>query len=112
MKLRPITKAVLQVFSSGITIGAASIASAQETQQPPRVGAEVRESIVVTPPKRETPLKHVPFSITAQTEEDIHRSGAATLEDLSRNVGGLASQNSGPGQTHEPIRGVSCAHNA
>src|SRR5258706_5587998 len=107
MNLRPITKAVLQVFSSGITIGAASIASAQETQQPPRVGAEVRESIVVTATKREAALKDVPFSINAQTEEDIQRSGAATLEDLSRNVAGLAIQNLGPGQSQVSIRGVS-----
>src|SRR5258706_10542719 len=107
MKLRPTTKAVLQVFSSGITIGAASIAVAQETQQPPRVGAEVRESIVVTATKRETPLKDVPFSINAQTEEDIQRSGAVTLEDLSRNVAGLAVQNLGPGQSQVSIRGVS-----
>jgi iron complex outermembrane receptor protein len=49
----------------------------------------------------------VPFSINAQTEEDIQRSGAVTLEDLSRNVAGLAIQNLGPGQSQVSIRGVS-----
>jgi len=107
MKLRPIAKAVLLIFPSGLAIGAASIASAQETQQPPRAGAEVRESIVVTATKREAALKDVPFSINAQTEEDIQRSGAVTLEDLSRNVAGLAIQNLGPGQSQVSIRGVS-----
>ena len=107
MKLRPTTKAVLQAFSSGFAIGAASIASAQQTPQPPRAGADVQDRIVVTATKRETSLQDVPFSINAQTEEDIQRSGAATLEDLSRNVAGLAIQNLGPGQSQVTIRGVS-----
>src|SRR5258705_5194760 len=109
MKLRPTTKAVLQAFSSGSAISAASIASAQQTQPPPAAaaGPTKLESIVVTATKRETPLKDVPFSINAQTEEDIQRSGAVTLEDLSRNVAGLAVQNLGPRQSHVSIRGVS-----
>ena len=107
MKLRPVTKAVLLVFPSGLAMGAASIASAQETQQPPKVDADVRDRIVVTATKRESSLVDVPFSINAQTQEDIQRSGAVTLEDLSRNVAGLAVQNLGPGQTQVSIRGVS-----
>jgi len=107
MKLRPTAKAVLLVFPSGLAIGAAGIASAQQTQQPPKVDADVRDRIVVTATKRETSLVDVPFSINAQTEEDIRRSGAVTLEDLSRNVAGLAIQNLGPGQSQVAIRGVS-----
>src|SRR5258706_4479294 len=107
MKLRPMTKAVLLAFPSGLAIGAANIASAQEAQQPPKVDADVRARIVVTATKRETSLRDVPFSINAQTEEDIRRSGAVTLEDLSRNVAGLAIQNLGPGQSQVSIRGVS-----
>ena len=49
----------------------------------------------------------MPFSINAQTEADIQRSGATTVEDLSRNVAGLAVQNLGPGQSQVSIRGVS-----
>ncbi len=109
MKLRPIAKAVLLAFPSSLAIGAASIASAQQTQPPTAAegGPTKLESIVVTATKRETALKDVPFSINAQTEEDIQRSGAVTLEDLSRNVAGLAVQNLGPGQSQVSIRGVS-----
>ena len=56
---------------------------------------------------RETSLIDVPFSINAQTEEDIQRANANTLEDLSRNVAGLTIQNLGPGQSQVSIRGVS-----
>src|SRR5260221_570313 len=107
MKLRPTTKAVLLVFRSGLAMGTASIAGAQEAQQPPNPGAQTVEGIVGTGTKREAALKDVPFSINAQTEEDIQRSGAVTLEDLSRNVAGLAIQNLGPGQSQVSIRGVS-----
>src|SRR5260221_9722601 len=104
MKLRPMTKVVLLALRYGWAIGAAGIASAQQTQQPPKVSAE---PLFVTATKRETSLQDVPFSINAQTEEDIRRSGAVTLEDLSRNVAGLAIQNLGPGQSQVTIRGVS-----
>ena len=63
--------------------------------------------IVVTATLREERLIEVPFSVNAQTEADIQRSGAVTLEDLSRNVAGLAVQNLGPGQSQVSIRGVS-----
>ncbi|NNM76754.1 TonB-dependent receptor [Sphingomonas sp. ID1715] len=73
-------------------------------------GAEVADSnddIIVTATKRATSLQDVPFSINAQTQQDIQRSGSATLEDLSRNVAGLTIQNLGPGQSQVSIRGVS-----
>ncbi len=109
MKLRPMAKAVLLAFPSSLAIGAAGIASAQQTQPPPKAEAATTklESITVTATKREASLVDVPFSINAQTEEDIKRSGAVTLEDLSRNVAGLAIQNLGPGQSQISIRGVS-----
>ncbi len=65
------------------------------------------QEIVVTATLRSTSLLEVPFSINAQTEEDIQRSGAQTVEDLARNVAGLAVQNLGPGQSQVAIRGVS-----
>src|SRR5207253_3725739 len=43
----------------------------------------------------------------AQTEADTRRSGAVTLEGLSRNVAGLTVQNLGPGQSQVSVRGVS-----
>ncbi|MEP3052292.1 MAG: TonB-dependent receptor [Erythrobacter sp.] len=63
--------------------------------------------IVVTATKRDSTIQDIPFSINAQTAEDIQRSGAVTLEDLSRNVAGLAVQNLGPGQSQVSVRGVS-----
>ena len=65
------------------------------------------EEIVVTATKRALAIQEVPFSINAQTQEDIRRIGATNLEDLARNVAGLAIQNLGPGQSHVGIRGVS-----
>jgi iron complex outermembrane receptor protein len=62
---------------------------------------------VVTATKRASTVQDVPFSINAQSEADIQRSGATTIEDLSRNVAGLAVQNLGPGQSQVSVRGVS-----
>jgi iron complex outermembrane receptor protein len=63
--------------------------------------------IIVTATKRDANIQDVPFSINAQTAEDIQKSGAVTLEDLSRNVAGLSVQNLGPGQSQVSVRGVS-----
>jgi len=65
------------------------------------------EEITVTATKRETTIQEVPFSINVQTAEDIRRSGATNLEELSRNIAGLTVQNLGPGQSQVAIRGVS-----
>ena len=65
------------------------------------------EEIIVTATKRESTIQDVPFSINAQTQADIRRSGATDLEELSRNVAGLTVQNLGPGQSQVAIRGVS-----
>jgi len=71
------------------------------------VVAQDIEEITVTATKRESTIQDVPFSINAQTQRDIQRSGAGTLEDLARNVAGLTIQNLGPGQSQVAIRGVS-----
>jgi iron complex outermembrane receptor protein len=63
--------------------------------------------IIVTATKRDATIQDVPFSINAQTQEDIQKSGAVTLEDLSRNVAGLTIQNLGPGQSQVSVRGIS-----
>ena len=71
MNLRSLTKAVLLAFPSGLALGAASIASAQQTQPPPKAGPEVMDRIVVTATKRETSLQDVPFSINAQDRKSV-----------------------------------------
>jgi iron complex outermembrane receptor protein len=76
------------------------IASAQDK-------ADTVEEVIVTATKRDATILNVPFSINAQTEADIQKSGAVTLEDLSRNVAGLTIQNLGPGQSQVSVRGVS-----
>ena len=63
--------------------------------------------IVVTGSKRDQTIQEVPFSINAQTAEAIQKTGAVTLEDVARNVAGLAVQNLGPGQSQVSVRGVS-----
>src|SRR5256885_3257443 len=63
--------------------------------------------IIVTATKRASRVQDVPFSINAQTQADIQRASAQTIEDISRNVAGLTVQNLGPGQSQVSIRGVS-----
>jgi iron complex outermembrane receptor protein len=65
------------------------------------------DELIVTATKRDATILDVPFSINAQTEADIQKTGAVTLEDLSRNVAGLTIQNLGPGQSQVAVRGVS-----
>ena len=79
-------------------------AQAQAVNQPEEPDPDL---IIVTATKRASTLQDVPFSINAQTQEDIQRANASTLEDISRNVAGLAVQNLGPGQSQVSIRGVS-----
>src|SRR5436305_15159421 len=79
------------------------------TSQPPRsqTPSSANEGeIVVTATKRASTVQEVPFSVNAQTQEDIQRANARTLEDISRNVAGLTVQNLGPGQSQVAIRGV------
>lgn len=99
--------AFLAGASLAACLTAASPAYAQDEPAPVAAAGENEETIVVTATKRETTLLEVPFSINAQTEEDIQRLGAGTIEDLSRNVAGLNVQNLGPGQSQVSIRGVS-----
>ena len=84
--------------------------SAAQAANPPAAAPAAEQygpDIIVTATKRASRVQDVPFSINAQTEADIQRSNAKTLEDLSRNVAGLAVQNLGPGQSQVSVRGVS-----
>ena len=101
-----------------LLIGAATLAivtpawaqTAEETQAQTTNQANEAEQgdvIIVTATKRASTVQDVPFSINAQTQEDIQKANASTIEDISRNVAGLAVQNLGPGQSQVSVRGVS-----
>ena len=111
--LRRINAVRSRTLFAAVSLAALAVASpayAQDEAVPPPGATEATdddEGIVVTATLREQSLFDVPFSINAQTEEDIQRSGANTIEDLSRNVAGLSIQNLGPGQSQISVRGVS-----
>ncbi len=109
-RIHAVRTRILFTAASVAALAVASPAYAQDEAVPPPGVAEAEddeEGIVVTATLREQSLFDVPFSINAQTEEDIQRSGANTIEDLSRNVAGLSIQNLGPGQSQISVRGVS-----
>jgi len=88
------------------SIAAVPAVIAQETEQGGH-GDSMMEEITVTATKRASTIQDLPFSINAMTEEDIRRTGAQNIEELSRYVAGLTIQNLGPGQSQVAIRGVS-----
>jgi iron complex outermembrane receptor protein len=100
--------AILLVGTAAVALATPSFAqtapeaTAQAVNQPDDVQGD---EIIVTATKRATTVQEVPFSINAQTEQDIQRANAQTIEDLSRNVAGLTVQNLGPGQSQVSVRG-------
>ena len=105
--------AVRSLLISAAALAVAAPAWAQtEPEQQAQAANQTTEAaqgdlIIVTATKRASTVQDVPFSINAQTQEDIQRANANTIEDISRNVAGLAVQNLGPGQSQVSIRGVS-----
>jgi iron complex outermembrane recepter protein len=65
------------------------------------------EELVVTARKRDETLIEVPFSINAQSEQQMRDKGVTNIEELSRNVASFTVQNLGPGQSQVAIRGIS-----
>lgn len=103
---RNFRRSVLLASVAAVLSGAPALA--QDTAAAPPEAEEYEGNvIIVSATKRDTTIQDVPFSINAQTQEDIQRSGAVTLEDLSRNVAGLTIQNLGPGQSQVSVRGIS-----
>jgi iron complex outermembrane receptor protein len=94
-----------RILAAGSLVASAiAVLSAPAAAQAVEGGAD---DIIVTATKRDASLQDIPFSINAQTAEMIQRSGATTIEDISRSVAGLTVQNLGPGQSQVSIRGVS-----
>jgi iron complex outermembrane receptor protein len=94
-------------FASRYAAGGVGIAAAFTAFAAPALAQTTDAEVIVTARKRAETILDVPFSINAQTQEDIQRSGAGNLEDISRNVAGLTIQNLGPGQSQAAVRGVS-----
>jgi len=92
---------------AAVSLLALSVATPAIAQDEPAAAAQGDQEVVVTATLRAQNLQDIPFSINAQTEADIQRSGATNLESLSRNVAGLQIQNLGPGQSQVAVRGVS-----
>jgi iron complex outermembrane recepter protein len=84
-----------------------SVLAAAVVSLVPTVSYAQLEEVLVTATKREASIQDLPFSINAQSEAEIQRQNATSLEDLSRNIAGLTVQNLGPGQSQVAIRGVS-----
>ncbi len=91
---------------AAVSLLALASAAPAFAQDEPAPATQEEQEVVVTATLRAQNLQDIPFSINAQTEEDIRRSGATTIEDLSRNVAGLQIQNLGPGQSQVAVRGV------
>ncbi len=106
-KSKNIVFALSSVFSDRLSIVAGMLILVSVTPDIASAQTKALEEVIVTATKRQQTIQDVPFSINAQTEEDIQRSGASSLEELSRNVAGLTIQNLGPGQSQVAIRGVS-----
>ena len=81
-------------------------AGAQQTAQQ-TADDKVLAELIVTASKREQTLQDVPFSVAAQTEDQIRNSGTNNIIDLARNVAGLTIADLGPGQSQAAIRGIS-----
>jgi iron complex outermembrane receptor protein len=84
-----------------------AVAQAANPQPGPQPTVQDEGAIIVTATKRASTVQDVPFSVNAQTQADIQRANAQTLEAISRNVAGLTVQNLGPGQSQVSVRGVS-----
>ncbi len=92
---------------AGTALGSSIILAAMAQAEEGKDEKFAFDEIVVTATKRASTIQDVPFSINAQTQTDMQRSGATNLEDVARNVAGLMIQNLGPGQSQVAIRGVS-----
>jgi len=87
---------------TSLVIATPALAQTAETDD-----AGTGNEIVVTATKRAQTIQEVPFSVNAQTAADIEKTGATSIEDISRSVAGLTVQNLGPGQSQVSVRGVS-----
>ncbi len=106
MKIRNLRRIACSTVSAlALLACAAAPAFAQDTSTATVVVEQ--DEIVVTARKRSEGLFDVPFSVNAQSEQQLRDRGVTTLEELSKNVAGFSVQNLGPGQSQVAIRGIS-----
>lgn len=72
-----------------VSVAASPVQSQGQAQAQPQAIESGSDDIIVTATKRATNLHDIPFSINAQTAEDLRRSGATNIGDVSRSVAGL-----------------------
>src|SRR5215475_6920689 len=89
-----------------VTVFALTLAPLVASAQQQSTDQGIQE-VIVTAQKRATSLEDVPFSVAAQTQDDIRNSGSESIIDLARNVAGLTIADIGPGQSQIAIRGIS-----
>ncbi|HUA26992.1 MAG TPA: TonB-dependent receptor [Steroidobacteraceae bacterium] len=97
-RCRPIT-AVTSIntilLGSMVAYGQSATAPASPTASPAPI-SELKE-IVVTAQRRKQTVQDVPYNISVIDPRQIEQSGATTLNDLTRDVPGLVTVDTGPG---------------
>ena len=82
------SSALLLIGTAAIAISTPSFAQSTQEQvaqqaNQPEVAQASGADIIVTATKRASTIQEVPFSVNAQTQEDIQRANAQTIEDIS-----------------------------
>jgi iron complex outermembrane recepter protein len=83
------------LLGSMVAYGQSATAPASPTASPAPV-SELKE-IVVTAQRRKQTVQDVPYNISVIDPRQIEQSGATTLNDLTRDVPGLVTVDTGPG---------------
>jgi iron complex outermembrane receptor protein len=92
----------LKVTRKDVRVEAGSSATVDATLE-----VRISEEVTVTAMKRESTVHDTPFSIAAESQEDLQQKGIQTFEELAANTANVEVQNLGPGQSQVSIRGVS-----
>ena len=72
------------LLSSVASLVIATPALAQSADEAQAEDGSTGNEIVVTATKRAQTIQEVPFSVNAQTAADIEKTGASSIEDISR----------------------------
>jgi len=100
--------AALLIGTSFIAVASPAAAQTQsetvaQAVNPPPSEPQEEAAIIVTATKRASTVQEVPFSVNAQTQADIQRANAQTIEDISRNVAASPSRTSARARARSPF---------